>query len=173
MAADAFCQDLDLSLHTRNTLGLLFSPYSSRAAINLLSIVSIECSKSTFLTKQALLAPSSDAAHHQICHVGSFSQAAQPPVLLLLAAPGCSSVLFTCDWNLLWKIQFFRRPRLQKIRLFLRHSTIHRLTDYLLTSVPLSDFFFSDFLFFWACTHDLSVAALYIFFILYIFELCI
>lgn len=168
MAADAFCQDLELILDTRNILGLLFSPCSSRVAIHLLSILNIECSKSTFLTKQALLTPSSNATHHQICHAGSFSQAAQPPVLLLLTAPGCISVFFTADWNLHWKIEFFRRPSLQKLRLCLRQCTIHHLTIYLVTSLPLSGFF-SDFLLFWACTRDLSVAALYILFILYIF----
>lgn len=171
MAADAFCQDLDLILDTRNILGVLFSPCSSRVAIHLLSIASIECSKSTFLTKQALLTPSSNAARHQICHTGSFSQAAQPPVPLLLTAPGCNSVLFTCDWNLPCKIQFFRRPSLEA-ETVPEILNIHHLTGYLLTSVHLSGSF-SDFLFFWACTHNLSVAALCIFFILYIFELCI
>lgn len=168
MAADVFCQDLNLILDTRNILGLLFSPCSSRVAVHLLSILNIECSKSTFLTKQALLTPSSNATHHQICHAGSFSQAAQPSVLLL-TAPGCSSVLFTCDWNLRWKTQFFRRPSLQKLRLCLRHCTIHHLTGYPITRVPLSGFL-SDFLFFGACTCDPPVAALYILFILYLFN---
>lgn len=68
------------------------------------------------------------------------------------------------DWNLCWRIRFFRSPSLQSPGFVLRHCIPNHLTGYLSLSTAWA-FFFSDFLVHLLSVHTRSISSSILYFV--------